>query len=75
MKVLRYFPIIPRFRRMFKSLEMVEQLTWYTSHKSQDGKMRHPVDSPIWNTIDRKWPEFELFSCLYMCVSSHLNKQ
>ena len=59
-KVLRYFPIIPRFRRMFKSLEMAEQLTWYTSHKSPDGKIRHPVDSPAWSTIDRKWPEFAL---------------
>ena len=37
-KVLRYFLIIPRFRKMFKSLEMTKQLTWYTSHKSQNGK-------------------------------------
>ena len=55
MKVLQYFPIIPRFRRMLKSLEMTEQLTWYTSHESQDGKMRHSVDSPTWSTIDKKW--------------------
>lgn len=58
MKVLLYFPILPRFRRMFKSLEMAEQLTWYTSHKSPDGKIRHPVDSPAWSTIDRKLSEF-----------------
>ena len=44
-KVLQYFPIIPRFRRMFKLQEKAEQLTWHSNHKSQDGKMRHSVDS------------------------------
>ena len=57
-KVLRYFPIIPRFRRMFKSAERAEQLTWHDTHKSQDGMMRHPVDSPAWKSIDNKWPTF-----------------
>ncbi|XP_061999627.1 uncharacterized protein LOC133717018 [Rosa rugosa] len=57
-KVLRYFPIIPRFRRMFRDAEKAEQLTWHETHKSQDGKMRHPVDSLAWKKIDSKWPEF-----------------
>ncbi|XP_062014790.1 uncharacterized protein LOC133731433 [Rosa rugosa] len=57
-KVLRYFPIIPRFRRMFKDSEKAEQLTWHHTHKSQDGKMRHPVDSLAWKKIDSKWPSF-----------------
>lgn len=57
-KVLRYFPIIPRFRRMFKDSEKAEQLTWHHTHKSQDGKMRHPVDSLAWKKVDSKWPSF-----------------
>lgn len=57
-KVLSYFPIIPRFRRMFKSEIMAEQLLWHAKNQSQDGKMRHSVDSPAWKTIDRKWPKF-----------------
>ena len=57
-KVLRYFPIIPRFRRMFRSPEMVNDLTWHSTHTSQDGKMRHPVDSEAWKTIDDTWPSF-----------------
>lgn len=57
-KVLRYFPIIPRFRRLFKSAEKSEQLTWHYTNKSQDGIMRHPVDSLAWNRIDDKWPSF-----------------
>ncbi|XP_024198613.2 uncharacterized protein LOC112201923 [Rosa chinensis] len=57
-KVLRYFPIIPRFRRMFRDAEKAEQLTWHETHRSQDGKMRHPVDSLAWKKIDSNWPEF-----------------
>jgi hypothetical protein len=57
-KVLRYFPIIPRFRRMFRDSEKAEQLRWHDSHKSQDGMMRHPVDSLAWKKIDSKWPSF-----------------
>ncbi|KAL5806130.1 hypothetical protein ACOSQ4_028863 [Xanthoceras sorbifolium] len=54
-KVLRYFPIIPRFRRMFRSPEMANDLTWHSTHRSQDGKMRHPVDSEARKTIDDTW--------------------
>lgn len=57
-KVLRYFPVIPRFRRMFKNAEMAEQLTWHDTHKSQDGMMRHPVDSLAWKNIDSNWASF-----------------
>ncbi|RID45690.1 hypothetical protein BRARA_I02395 [Brassica rapa] len=44
-KVLRYFPIIPRLKRMFRSEEMAKDLRWHFSNKSTDGKLRHPVDS------------------------------
>ncbi|KAL5718941.1 hypothetical protein ACHQM5_011792 [Ranunculus cassubicifolius] len=57
-KVLRYFPIIPRFKRMFRSLDMAKQLIWHSDNKSNDGNMRHPVDSKAWEEIDLKWPSF-----------------
>ncbi|XP_075483702.1 uncharacterized protein LOC142523858 [Primulina tabacum] len=57
-KVLRYFPVIPRFKRMFKSEEMAEDLIWHSNHKSQDHMMRHSVDSVAWDTINHKWPTF-----------------
>lgn len=57
-KVLRYFPVIPRLKRMFKSDEKAKELIWHFNHKSQDHKMRHPVDSVAWDTIDHKWPAF-----------------
>ncbi|KAH7853391.1 hypothetical protein Vadar_001845 [Vaccinium darrowii] len=67
-KVLRYMPIIPRFQNMYRSLEMAENLKWHSTHGSNDGKMRHPVDSPTWKIINvdsptwkiinDKWPSF-----------------
>ena len=59
-KVLRYFPIIPRFKRMFQSPHLAEQLMWHHNNKSKDGNMRHPVDSEAWELIDTKWPEFSM---------------
>ncbi|KAL6185460.1 hypothetical protein ACLB2K_041593 [Fragaria x ananassa] len=43
---------------MFLSASVSEQLTWHSSHHSQDGKMRHPVDSVCWSSIDKKYPTF-----------------
>ncbi|XP_059669134.1 uncharacterized protein LOC132314273 [Cornus florida] len=57
-KVLRYFPIIPRLRRMFRLTEKAKQLLWHSTHKSRDGKMRHPVDSLAWDKINKNWPDF-----------------
>lgn len=57
-KVLRYFPIIPRIRRMFLAKDMEEQLTWHSNNKSKDGNVRHPVDSAAWHNIDQRWPSF-----------------
>ncbi|XP_017223512.2 uncharacterized protein LOC108199985 [Daucus carota subsp. sativus] len=57
-KVMWYFPIIPRFRRMFKSATTAELMTWHANQRQQDGKMRHPADSPSWRNIDYRWPGF-----------------
>ena len=57
-KVMWYFPIIPRFKRMFKSQSTAEQMTWHANQRTKDGKMRHPADSPSWRNIDYRWPEF-----------------
>ncbi|XP_020888558.1 uncharacterized protein LOC110230330 [Arabidopsis lyrata subsp. lyrata] len=57
-KVLRYFPIIPRLKRMFRTVEMAKDLRWHFSNKSSDGKLRHPVDSVTWKKMDDKYPSF-----------------
>ncbi|XP_074342216.1 uncharacterized protein LOC141679681 [Apium graveolens] len=57
-KVMCYFPIIPRFKRMFKSPSTAELMCWHAQRRTQDGKMRHPADSPSWKNIDYRWPSF-----------------
>jgi len=57
-KVLRYFPIKERLKRMFRSKRMAKDLQWHFSNGSEDDTMRHPVDSLTWAQVNDKWPEF-----------------
>ncbi|XP_056842958.1 uncharacterized protein LOC108829523 [Raphanus sativus] len=57
-KVLRYFPVIPRLKRMFRSEEIAKELRWHFTNKSSDGKLRHPVDSVTWEHMNAKYPSF-----------------
>lgn len=59
-KVLRYFPIIPRFKRMFRSEKMAEDLRWHFTNKCTDGKMHHPVDSVTWDLVNDRWEDFAI---------------
>ncbi|XP_074327830.1 uncharacterized protein LOC141665746 [Apium graveolens] len=51
-KVMWYFPIIPIFKRMFKSSSTAELMSWHANNRNKDGKMRHPSDSPSWRNVD-----------------------
>ncbi|KAL8149673.1 hypothetical protein AgCh_006621 [Apium graveolens] len=57
-KVMWYFPIILRFKRMFKTSSTAELMSWHANNRSKDGKMLHPSDSPSWRNVDCRWPEF-----------------
>ena len=57
-KVLRYFPIKDRLKRMFRSKKTAEDLRWHFNNASVDGTMRHPVDSLTWSQVNRTWPAF-----------------
>ena len=52
--MIRYFSPIPRFKRIFRSIECAGNLTWYASERIHDGKLRHPADSPEWKLVDFK---------------------
>src|SRR5688572_24549405 len=46
-KVMRYFPLIPRLKRMFMSIKTAEDMRWHEKRhleKEDDGKLRHPAD-------------------------------
>ncbi|KAL4016700.1 hypothetical protein IC575_024357 [Cucumis melo] len=53
-----YFPIVPRFIRMFKNLENTKNLCWHAMDRKVDGIMRHSTDAPSWRLIDHMWPTF-----------------
>ncbi|RIA04807.1 hypothetical protein BRARA_K00924 [Brassica rapa] len=41
-----------------KVLRMAEDLRWHANNATEDGIMRHPVDSLSWAQVNNKWPEF-----------------
>ena len=55
-KVMWYFPIIPRLKRLFKLESISEDLRWHATRRVTDGVLRHPADSQAWRTIDEKFP-------------------
>ena len=57
-KPLWYFPHIPRFKRMFQSLETTRDLTLHANERMVDGKLQHPADSPSCKLVDEKWSIF-----------------
>jgi len=57
-RVLRYFSLIKRLRRMFRCLEFSRHMTWHSRNHSKNGKMRSAVDSEQWRFVEEKYPNF-----------------
>ena len=57
-KILRYFPLKPRLRRLFQSSKTAGHMRWHADHRSQDDMLRHPRDGDAWKTFDRDFPDF-----------------
>ena len=57
-KVMWYFPLIPRLRRLYASAEDSKKLTWHHDGRINDGMLRHPADSPRWKTFDERHEDF-----------------
>jgi len=57
-KVLRHFPLIPLFLRMYRHRDIVELMQWHAQNKSIDGKQRFLVDSKMCMEFDNRWPDF-----------------
>ncbi|GJS16235.1 reverse transcriptase domain-containing protein [Tanacetum coccineum] len=52
-KVLRYFPIIPRLQRLYKSSHTAKEMTWHATGKcTEPDKMQHPVDGRARKNFD-----------------------
>ncbi|GJS10207.1 hypothetical protein Tco_0367003 [Tanacetum coccineum] len=58
-KVLRYFLIIPRLQRLYKSSYTAKKMTWHATGKcTEPGKMQHPVGGRAWKNFDTKYLNF-----------------
>ncbi|XP_052625734.1 uncharacterized protein LOC111902535 [Lactuca sativa] len=57
-KVLRYFPVTPRLRRLYCSRHTAKNMIWHSNRRSEDGVMIHPVDGEHWQDFDKKYPDF-----------------
>ncbi|WVZ71512.1 hypothetical protein U9M48_020091 [Paspalum notatum var. saurae] len=58
-KVLRYFPLVPRLKRMFVTFEAAEAAQWHElKRKRSDKEMSHPADGEAWKDFDREYPDF-----------------
>ena len=59
-KVLHYFLLTPRLRRLYMSRKMAEDMRWYIEKHVDDGISRHPVDSEEQKEFDMQHPRFAL---------------
>ncbi|CAA7052795.1 unnamed protein product [Microthlaspi erraticum] len=57
-KILRYFPLKPRLKRLFMSSKTASSMKWHVSQENKDGKMRHPRDGLAWKSFDQRFPGF-----------------
>ncbi|XP_074355916.1 uncharacterized protein LOC141695577 [Apium graveolens] len=57
-KVLWYFPLLPRLRNLFNSSKTEKDLTWHHTERVKDTKIRHLTGSKTWKGVDEKWPKF-----------------
>nr|GEZ20857.1 hypothetical protein [Tanacetum cinerariifolium] len=58
-KMLRYFPIIPRLQRLYKSSHTAKEMTWHATGKcTEPSKMQHPVDGRACKDFDTKYLDF-----------------
>ncbi|KAL5554060.1 hypothetical protein UlMin_041461 [Ulmus minor] len=58
-KVLRYFPVGPRLKRLFATSKTAKLMRWHSTGKSKDNDViRHPVDGKSWQEFDKRHPQF-----------------
>ncbi|XP_062167920.1 uncharacterized protein LOC133874074 [Alnus glutinosa] len=59
-KVLRWFPLIPRLQRLFMSHHTSPHMKWHAQGRTKDGVLRHPANGEAWKAFDSCYPVFAL---------------
>jgi len=57
-KQVRYFPLTPRFQRLFISPHHAKDMTWHHFHRSDDGVVVHPSDGEAWKKFNQDHKDF-----------------
>ncbi|XP_050387393.1 uncharacterized protein LOC126803675 [Argentina anserina] len=57
-KILRYFPLIPRLKRLYMSSHTSKKMRWHGVKRTNDDILRHPADGEAWKSFDRCFPDF-----------------
>ncbi|KAF7131691.1 hypothetical protein RHSIM_Rhsim09G0134500 [Rhododendron simsii] len=57
-KQVRHFPLKLALQKLFMSEETSKHMRWHAEGRTNDGKWRHPADTPAWKIFDEKHPEF-----------------
>ena len=54
-KVLCYFPLIPRLKRLFATTHTAKEMMWHNIGYSRDeDQLRHPMDGKAWQDFNKK---------------------
>jgi hypothetical protein len=51
-KVLQWFPLIPRLQSLFMSEHTTPYMRWHAEGRTRDGVLRHPTDGEAWRSFD-----------------------
>ncbi|KAG8496468.1 hypothetical protein CXB51_007561 [Gossypium anomalum] len=62
-KVLQYFPLIPRLKRLFQSSKTSQSMRWHKEGRTKDGILRHPADGSAWDAFYKRFPNFASDPC------------
>lgn len=57
-KVVKYFPLILRLKRMYMSSKIAKDMRWLDNGRNKDKFMRHLADALTWKELDTRYPEF-----------------
>ncbi|XXG62917.1 hypothetical protein AAC387_Pa05g1207 [Persea americana] len=59
-KQVRYFPLMPRLKRLFMSSNISKLMRWHAESSRDVGQLTHPADSPTWKDFEKRNPDFAL---------------
>lgn len=57
-RVVRYFPLTPRLKRLFMSPQLAKEMRWHGERVISEGDIRHPADGKTWSDFNKTFPEF-----------------